>query len=140
MRGHSARPVPAQFSGAIPIASYVSATGSVLPRCLSAGIGIMAGGDRRASAGAPPRPGAAVCSVQDGHKRLAHQHISGRGARRPETQKISDRLTSDDVSQDRPDIGRYMDAADKHGKNACAVLCGPLTGNPGRRNAPPFAP
>jgi transposase len=37
-------------------------------------------------------------------------------------QKISGRLASDDVSQDRLDIRSYIDTARKHGKNAIAMV------------------
>jgi transposase len=58
-------------------------------------------------------------------------NISERGVRPLKTQqKISGRLASDDVTQDRLDIRSYIDTARKHGKNAYAVLYGLMTGNP----------
>ena len=58
-------------------------------------------------------------------------NISERGVRPLKTQqKISGRLASDDVTQDRLDIRSYIDTARKHGKNACAVLYGLMTGSP----------
>jgi hypothetical protein len=36
-------------------------------------------------------------------------------------QKISGRLASDDTTQNRPDIRRYIDTARKHGKNAMDI-------------------
>ena len=50
-------------------------------------------------------------------------NISERGVRPLKTQqKISGRLTSDDITQDRLDIRSYIDTARKHGKNAFSVL------------------
>ena len=50
-------------------------------------------------------------------------NISERGVRPLKTQqKISGRLTSDDVTQDRLDIRSYIDTARKHGRNAMTVL------------------
>ena len=67
-------------------------------------------------------------------------NISERGVRPLKTQqKISGRLASDDVTQDRLDIRSYIDTARKHGKNAFAVLYDLMTGNPGdhrHRNSP----
>ena len=58
-------------------------------------------------------------------------NISERGVRPLKTQqKISGRLASDDVTQDRLDIRSYIDTARKHGKNAYAVLYGLMTGSP----------
>ena len=60
-------------------------------------------------------------------------NISERGVRPLKTQqKISGRLTSDDVTQDRLDIRSYIDTARKHGQNAIAVLCDLMTGSPWR--------
>ncbi|HUY46049.1 MAG TPA: transposase [Streptosporangiaceae bacterium] len=50
-------------------------------------------------------------------------NISERGVRPLKTQqKVSGRLASDDVTQDRLDIRSYIDTARKHGKNAMDVL------------------
>ena len=58
-------------------------------------------------------------------------NISERGVRPLKTQqKISGRLASDDVTQDRLDIRSYIDTARKHAKNAYAVLYGLMTGSP----------
>jgi transposase len=58
-------------------------------------------------------------------------NISERGVRPLKTQqKISGRLASDDVTQNRLDIRSYIDTARKHGKNAYAVLCDLMTGSP----------
>ncbi len=58
-------------------------------------------------------------------------NISERGVRPLKTQqKISGRLASDDVTQDRLDIRSYIDTARKHGRNAFAVLCDLMTGSP----------
>jgi hypothetical protein len=67
--------------------------------------------------------------------------ISERGVRPLRTQqKISGRLTSDDVTQDRLDIRSCIDTARKHGRNAFAVLCDLMTGNPWRPPAHAFSP
>jgi hypothetical protein len=51
----------------------------------------------------------------------------------PETQqKISGRLASDDITQDRLDIRSYLDTACKHGKNAMDVLHDLMLGSPWR--------
>ena len=68
-------------------------------------------------------------------------NISERGVRPLKTQqKISGRLTSDDVTQDRLDIRSYIDTARKHGRNALDVLCDLMTGNPWRPPAHAFSP
>jgi transposase len=60
-------------------------------------------------------------------------NISERGVRPLQTQqKISGRLTSDDVTQDRLDIRSYIDTARKHGKNAMDVLHDLMLGRPCR--------
>jgi len=55
-------------------------------------------------------------------------------------QKVSGRLTSDDVTQDRLDIRSYIDTARKHGKNAFAALHDLMTGNPWRPPAQAISP
>jgi transposase len=45
-------------------------------------------------------------------------------------QKISGRLTSEDITQDRLDIRSYIDTARKHGHNAMDVLRSVMTGTP----------
>jgi transposase len=68
-------------------------------------------------------------------------NISERGVRPLKTQqKVSGRLTSDDVTQDRLDIRSYIDTARKHGKNAFAVLYDLMTGKPWRPPAQAFSP
>jgi transposase len=68
-------------------------------------------------------------------------NISERGVRPLKTQqKISGRLTSDDVTQDRLDIRSYIDTARKHGKNAMDVLHELMLGTPWRPPAPAFSP
>jgi transposase len=60
-------------------------------------------------------------------------NISERGVRPLKTQqKISGRLASDDVTQDRLDIRSYLDTARKHGKNAMDVLHDLMLGSPWR--------
>ncbi len=68
-------------------------------------------------------------------------NISERGVRPLKTQqKISGRLASDDVTQDRLDIRSYIDTARKHGHNAMDVLHQLMLGNPWRPPAPAFSP
>jgi transposase len=68
-------------------------------------------------------------------------NISERGVRPMKTQqKISCRLASDDVTQDRLDIGSYIDTARKHGKNAMDVLHDLMPGRPWRPPAPALSP
>jgi len=68
-------------------------------------------------------------------------NISERGVRPLKTQqKISGRLASDDVTQDRLDIRSYIDTARKHGKNAMDVLHDLMLGRPWRPPAPAFSP
>jgi transposase len=68
-------------------------------------------------------------------------NISERGVRPLKTQqKISGRLTSDDVTQDRLDIRGYIDTARKHGLGAYEVLCQLMTGNPWLPPAQPISP
>jgi transposase len=58
-------------------------------------------------------------------------NISERGVRPLKTQqKISGRLTSDDVTQDRLDIRGYIDTARKHGLGALEVLEQLMLGHP----------
>jgi transposase len=58
-------------------------------------------------------------------------NISERAARPIKTQqKISGRLTSETVTQDRLDIRSYTDTARKHGRNVLDVLRAAMTGNP----------
>jgi transposase len=58
-------------------------------------------------------------------------NISERDLRPAKTQqKISGRLTSEDVTQDRLDIRSYLDTARKHGVNVMTALRGAVTGNP----------
>jgi hypothetical protein len=68
-------------------------------------------------------------------------NISERGVRPLKTQqKISGRLASDDVTQDRLDIRSYIDIARKHGKNAMDVLHDLMLGRPWRPPAQAFSP
>jgi len=68
-------------------------------------------------------------------------NISERGVRPLKTQqKISGRLASDDVTQDRLDIRSYIDTARKHGKNAMDVLHDLMLGTPWRPPAQAFSP
>ena len=68
-------------------------------------------------------------------------NISERGVRPLKTQqKISGRLASDNVTQDRLDIRSYIDTARKHGKNAMDVLHGLMLGRPWRPPAQAFSP
>jgi hypothetical protein len=64
-------------------------------------------------------------------------NISERDLRPTKTQqKISGRLTSEDVTQDRLDIRSYIDTARKHGINVMAALRQAITGNPWRPALP----
>src|ERR1700678_4140291 len=68
-------------------------------------------------------------------------NISERGVRPLKTQqKISGRLASDDVTQDRLDIRSYIDPPRKHGKNAMDVLHVLMLGTPWRPPAQAFSP
>ena len=68
-------------------------------------------------------------------------NISERGVRPLKTQqKISGRLASDDVTQDRLDIRSYIDTARKHGMNAMDVLHDLMLGRPWRPPAQAFSP
>jgi transposase len=68
-------------------------------------------------------------------------NISERGVRPLKTQqKISGRLASDDVTQDRLDIRSYIDTARKHGRNAMDVLHNLMLGRPWRPPAPALSP
>src|SRR5689334_12516895 len=68
-------------------------------------------------------------------------NISERGVRPLKTQqKISGRLTSDEVTQDRLDIRGYIDTARKHGKNAMDVLHDLMPGRPWRPPAQALSP
>jgi len=58
-------------------------------------------------------------------------NISERDLRPTKTQqKISGRLTSEDITQDRLDIRSYIDTARKHGANVISVLRQAITGSP----------
>jgi transposase len=60
-------------------------------------------------------------------------NISERDLRPTKTQqKISGRLTSEDLTQDRLDIRSYIDTARKHGINVMTALRQAITGNPWR--------
>ena len=64
-------------------------------------------------------------------------NISERGVRPLKTQqKISGRLTSDDVTQARLDIRGYIDTAIKHGQDILTVLRSAMTGTPWKPPAP----
>jgi hypothetical protein len=64
-------------------------------------------------------------------------NISERGIRPLKTQqKISGRLTSGDVTQDRLDIRGYIDTARKHGQDILTVLRSVMTGTPWRPPEP----
>jgi transposase len=75
------------------------------------------------------------------HSTELSKNISERGVRPLKTQqKISGRLTSDDVTQDRLDIRGYIDTARKHGLNAYEVLYQLMLGNPWLPPAQPISP
>ena len=76
-------------------------------------------------------PGASTCVP----------NLSERGVRPLKTQqKISGRLTSDDVTQDRLDIRGYLDTARKHGLGAYETLHQLMLGNPWMPPAQPISP
>ncbi|MGH3289040.1 MAG: IS66 family transposase [Streptosporangiaceae bacterium] len=67
-------------------------------------------------------------------------NISERGVRPVKTQqKISGRLTSQDVTRDRLDIRSYIDTARKHGQDVLTVLRDAFTGTPWSPPAPAAA-
>jgi len=64
-------------------------------------------------------------------------NISERGVRPTKTQqKVSGRLTSEEVTQDRLDIRSYIDTARKHGHNVMDVLRSAMMGAPSRPPVP----
>jgi hypothetical protein len=64
-------------------------------------------------------------------------NISERGLRPAKTQqKISGRLTSEDITQDRLDIRSYIDTIRKHGADVLTGIYDALTGNPWRPPIP----
>ena len=68
-------------------------------------------------------------------------NLSERGVRPLKTQqKVSGRLASDDVTQDRLDIRSYIDTARKHGRNAMEVLHQLMLGTPWRPPTQAFSP
>jgi transposase len=68
-------------------------------------------------------------------------NISERGVRPLRAQqKISGRLASNDVAQDRLDIRSYIDTARKHGRNATEVLHQLRLDNPWRPPGQAFSP
>ena len=88
-----------------------------------------------------PRPPQRSAPVHRGHSVWPTNNISERGVRPLKTQqKISGRLASDDVTQDRLDIRSYIDTARKHGKNAMDVLHDLMLGRPWRPPAQAFSP
>ena len=67
-------------------------------------------------------------------------NISERGVRPQKIQQnISGRLTSEDATQDRLDIGSYIDTARKHGQDVLTVLYRLMTGDPWTPPAPATA-
>jgi transposase len=68
-------------------------------------------------------------------------NLSERGVHPLKTQqKISGRLASDDVTQDRLDIRSYIDTARKHGQNPMNVLHQLMLGIPWRPPTQAFSP
>jgi transposase len=68
-------------------------------------------------------------------------NLSERGVRPLKTQqKISGRLTSDEVTQDRLDIRGYLDTARKHGLGALEILEQLMLGRPWMPPAQPISP
>jgi hypothetical protein len=78
-----------------------------------------------------PRPPRRRAPVHHRHPHLAdEQHQRARRPPLKTQQKISGRLASDDVTQDRLDIRSYIDTARKHGKNAMDALHDLMLGRP----------
>jgi transposase len=72
---------------------------------------------------------------------MRSNNISERDLRPAKTQqKISGRLTSEDITQDRLDIRSYIDTARKHGINVMTALRGAVTGSPWQPPLPAPAP
>ena len=68
-------------------------------------------------------------------------NLSERGVRPLKTQqKVSGRLASDNVTQDRLDIRSYIDTARKHGQNAMEALHELMLGTPWQPPAQAFLP
>ena len=64
-------------------------------------------------------------------------NISERSLRPTKTQqKISGRLTSEEITQDRLDIRAYIDTIRKHGVDVLAGIHSAITGNPWRPPIP----
>ena len=62
---------------------------------------------------------------------MGSNNLSERGVRPLKTQqKISGRLTSDEITQNRLDIRGYIDTARKHGLSAYEALHQLMPGNP----------
>ena len=79
--------------------------------------------------------------VLRGGRRSNAPPLPDRGVRPLKTQqKISGRLASDDITQDRLDIRGYIDTARKHGRNAFAVLCDLMLGTPWQPPAQAISP
>ena len=79
--------------------------------------------------------------VLRGGRRSNAPPLPDRGVRPLKTQqKISGRLASDNVTQDRLDIRSYIDTARKHGKHAMDVLHDLMLGRPWRPPAQAFSP
>jgi transposase len=96
-------------------------------------------GPRHATAQQPGRDLLEFCrDRQDDVLRFCHDtrvwptnNISERAVRPVKTQqKISGRLTSQDITQARLDIRSYIDTARKHGHNVMDVLRSAMTGTP----------
>lgn len=68
------------------------------------------------------------------------QHLGARSPPPEAQQKISGRLTSDDVTQNRSDIRGYIDTARKHGPGALEVLEQFMLGHPWMPPAQPISP
>lgn len=68
-------------------------------------------------------------------------NLSERGVRPLKTQqKISGRLASDDITQDRLNIRSYIDTARKHGQNAMEILHQLMLGTPWQPPAQALSP
>jgi hypothetical protein len=93
------------------------------------------------SSSSPARPGSPACSGSPPIPASGRRTTSQRAASPLKTkQKISGRLTSDNVTQDRLDIRSYLGTARKHGLGAYEVLHQLMTGNPWPPPAQPVYP
>jgi transposase len=96
---------------------------------------------RPGPAGILPRPPRRRAAFLPRHPGLAHEQHRERDLRPAKTQqKISGRLTSEEVTQDRLDIRSYLDTARKCGVNVMTALRDAICGTPWTPPLPPPNP